>query len=65
MKQEEVLQALDEIIPYLQNKQKWTKEEALSMQVQTYRTYRIVAEQNGIHEATVKRMCERVINKFK
>jgi hypothetical protein len=65
MKQEEVLQALDEIIPYLQNKQKWTTDEVSAMYVETYRNYTTVAQLQKVEISTISRRCIRVINKFK
>jgi hypothetical protein len=65
MTKKEVLKHLDELVqPMMQSKHQWTTDEAIAMQVQTFRTYRLVAEKHGLHETTVKRMCERVINKF-
>ena len=64
MTKKEVLKHLDELVQPLQNKHQWTTDEAIAMQVQTFRTYRLVAEKHGVHETTVKRMCERVINKL-
>lgn len=64
MTKKEVLKHLDELIQPLQIKPQWTTDEAIAMQVQTFRTYRLVAEKHGVHETTVKRMCERVINKL-
>lgn len=66
MKKKEVLKQLDELVqPMMVSSKLWTRDEAIAMQVQTFRTYRLVAEHNGIHESTVKRMCERVINQLK
>lgn len=62
MTKKEVLKHLDELVKPLRIKPRWTPSEAIAMQVQTFRTYRLVAQKNGIHESTVKRMCERVIN---
>jgi hypothetical protein len=65
MTKKEVLKHLDELVhPMMQSKHQWTTDEAIAMQVQTFRTYRLVAEHNGVHESTVKRMCERVILSF-
>lgn len=66
MTKKEVLKHLDELVqPMMQSKHQWTTDEAIAMQVQTFRTYRLIAQKHGIHEATVKRMCVRVINKLK
>ena len=64
MTKKEVLKHLDVLVQPLQIKPQWTTDEAIAMQVQTFRTYRLVAEKHGVHETTVKRMCERVINKL-
>ena len=66
MTKKEVLQALDALAqPMLKFKPLWSRDEAIAMQVQTFRTYRLIAQKHGIHETTVKRMCERVINQLK
>ena len=66
MEKKEVLKHLDELVkPMMTSSMLWTRDEAIAMQVQTFRTYRLVAQHNGIHESTVKRMCERVINQNK
>ena len=43
MTKKEVLKHLDELVKPLQIKPQWTTDEAIAMQVQTFRTYRLVA----------------------
>ena len=62
MTKKEVLKHLDKLVQSLRLKPQWTREEVIAMQVQTFRTYRIIAQKHGIHESTVKRICEKIIN---
>lgn len=65
MKQEEVLQALDELIPPIRLRMNWTKDEVSAMYVETYRNYTRVAQLQKVAISTISRRCIRVINKFK